>query len=138
MYSHSFPALTDEDQKGEAWLIGGASNTRCAVLRQVGFSSKELQSLSIEKDPEGISPLEYYPLTKIGERFPVADSEKPPLLKISKRYFARNFTSNHRYRNERIFRSWDTRCVTSDTNFGSDMRRRLEQRHVTPGRRRVF
>jgi len=80
VYSHRFPAFTEEHEVGEAWLIGGASNTGCGVLRQVGFSNDELQYLSMEIDPTEVSPLEYYPLTKKGERFPIADSEKLPIL----------------------------------------------------------
>jgi sugar (pentulose or hexulose) kinase len=50
------------------------------VLRQEEFSNEELAELSLEIDPATDSPLSYYPLTKKGERFPVADSEKEPVL----------------------------------------------------------
>ena len=74
VYSHRFPG------KGEGWLIGGASNVGCAVLRQENFSNEELVALSTGINPLVESALSYYPLTKKGERFPVADSEKLPIL----------------------------------------------------------
>ncbi|KAL3796025.1 hypothetical protein HJC23_013082 [Cyclotella cryptica] len=83
VYSHRFPRFGSggkADEVEEAWLIGGASNVGCAVLRQEGFSNEELESLSSEIDPNTDSPLSYYPLTKKGERFPIADSEKTPVL----------------------------------------------------------
>lgn len=75
VYSHRFPSET-----GEQWLVGGASNVGCAVLREEGFSNEELVELSNQIDPSSDSPLEYYPLVKKGERFPVADSNKEPQL----------------------------------------------------------
>ncbi|KAL7538353.1 hypothetical protein ACHAWF_006059 [Thalassiosira exigua] len=88
VYSHRFPRFgggdgDGEDEGGEeeeAWLIGGASNVGCAVLREEGFSDEELRALSEEIDPDSDSPLSYYPLTKRGERFPVADGTKEPVL----------------------------------------------------------
>ena len=79
VYSHRFPNLNDPDD--EAWLVGGASNVGCAILRKLEFSNNELENLSAEIDPMADSPMNYYPLTKIGERFPVADANKAPLLK---------------------------------------------------------
>jgi sugar (pentulose or hexulose) kinase len=79
VYSHRFPSVLSNGQ--EAWLVGGASNVGCAVLRQLEFSNDELDSLSQEIDPSASeSPLSYYPLTRKGERFPVADSNKEPVL----------------------------------------------------------
>ena len=78
VYSHRFPTFSEEGE--EAWLVGGASNVGCAVLRQLEFSNDELDSLSAEIDPKEDSPLSYYPLAKKGERFPVADSNMEPLL----------------------------------------------------------
>jgi D-ribulokinase len=98
VYSHRFPSVFKlqsnsaegssslGDAKGdieeEAWLVGGASNVGCAVLRQEGFSNPELDELSQDIDPNTDSPLQYYPLTnkKGGERFPVADSNKEAIL----------------------------------------------------------
>jgi sugar (pentulose or hexulose) kinase len=78
VYSHRFPNFEDPD--AEAWLVGGASNVGCAILRKLEFSNNELDSLSSRIDPKTDSPLKYYPLTKPGERFPVADPNKEPVL----------------------------------------------------------
>ncbi|CAB9497869.1 FGGY family of carbohydrate kinases, C-terminal domain [Seminavis robusta] len=84
VYSHRVPSIfsaNDTDDSGSAcWLAGGASNVGCAVLRQEEFSNEELVELSAEIDPNTDSSLEYYPLVNTGERFPVADSNKEPLL----------------------------------------------------------
>ena len=79
VYSHRFPNFDDPD--AEAWLVGGASNVGCVILRELDFSNEELEQLSNSIDPMTDSPLVYYPLTKPGERFPVADANKEPLLK---------------------------------------------------------
>lgn len=47
---------------GDLWLVGGASNVGCAVLRELGFSNEELERLSLDIDPDSDSPLRYYPL----------------------------------------------------------------------------
>jgi D-ribulokinase len=65
---------------GNRWLVGGASNVGCAVLRQEEFSEEELKQLSDAIDPHKDSPLKYYPLTKAGERFPKNDPQKQPVL----------------------------------------------------------
>mmetsp|Transcript_16706 Transcript_16706/g.20427 ORF Transcript_16706/g.20427 Transcript_16706/m.20427 type:complete len:522 (-) Transcript_16706:192-1757(-) len=94
VYSHRFPVFndnsnrnpkgntSDKNSKEEAWLTGGASNVGCAILRQEQFTDDELISLSNDIDPGTDSPLgdEYYPLTKKGERFPIADTEREPKL----------------------------------------------------------
>jgi D-ribulokinase len=64
---------------GDLWLAGGASNTGGAVLRQF-FSNAELQNLSEQIDPQIISKLDYYPLLKPGERFPINDPNLLPRL----------------------------------------------------------
>mmetsp|Transcript_46459 Transcript_46459/g.101056 ORF Transcript_46459/g.101056 Transcript_46459/m.101056 type:complete len:509 (-) Transcript_46459:68-1594(-) len=61
------------------WLVGGASNTGGAVLREL-FGDEALESLSAEIDPESNSGLDYYPLLKPGERFPYSDPEMRPRL----------------------------------------------------------
>ncbi|KAG8080838.1 hypothetical protein GUJ93_ZPchr0007g5815 [Zizania palustris] len=63
----------------DMWLVGGASNTGGAVLRQL-FSDDQLVALSEEIDPSVPSPLDYYPLPKKGERFPVSDPNMMPRL----------------------------------------------------------
>ena len=64
---------------GDLWLVGGASNTGGAVLRHF-FSDAELESLSCKIPVEKESPLEYYPLLKEGDRFPINDPHLPPNL----------------------------------------------------------
>jgi D-ribulokinase len=91
IYSHRFPTTMmqinddqadDDDQTAEKefWLVGGASNVGCAVLRQQNFTNNELTDRSNDIDPDTDSPLQYYPLTKNGERFPTADPHKQPVL----------------------------------------------------------
>lgn len=70
VYSHWF---------GERWLAGGASNAGGAVLRQ-HFSNAELAHLSTQIDPGVASPLDYQPLPRTGERFPVNDPTLAPRL----------------------------------------------------------
>lgn len=61
----------------DKWLVGGASNTGGAVLRQI-FTDEQLQKLSEQINPMEASPLDYYPLQTVGERFPVADPNMAP------------------------------------------------------------
>ncbi|XP_078439771.1 xylulose kinase-1 [Wolffia australiana] len=70
VYSHRLDDL---------WLVGGASNTGGAALKQI-FTDQELERLSAEIDPAKASPLDLYPLPAIGERFPVADPAMAPRL----------------------------------------------------------
>lgn len=64
---------------GDLWLVGGASNTGGAVLQQF-FSTADLAILSAEIDSDRPSPLDYYPLLRPGERFPINDPLLPPRL----------------------------------------------------------
>lgn len=70
IYSHRLETL---------WLVGGASNTGGAVLKHF-FSDSQLGHLSAQIDPTHPSPLDYYPLLKPGERFPINDPELLPRL----------------------------------------------------------
>jgi D-ribulokinase len=70
VYSHRY---------GDLWLTGGASNAGAGVLRQY-FSEAQLSVLSAQIDLQHDSPLDYYPLTKTGERFPVNDPAFMPRL----------------------------------------------------------
>jgi sugar (pentulose or hexulose) kinase len=70
VYSHWF---------GNRWLAGGASNAGGAVLRQF-FDDRTLAALSEKIDPLIASPLDYVPLPKAGERFPVSDPHLSPRL----------------------------------------------------------
>lgn len=64
---------------GDVWLAGGASNSGGAVLLQ-HFSREELERLTLQLRPETPTGLDYYPLTRQGERFPHADPQLPPCL----------------------------------------------------------
>lgn len=61
----------------DKWLVGGASNTGGAVLRQI-FTDEQLENLSEHIDPMKACLLDYYPLPRVGERFPVADPKMAP------------------------------------------------------------
>ncbi|WP_077960435.1 FGGY-family carbohydrate kinase [Ensifer adhaerens] len=64
---------------GEMWLAGGASNTGGVVLAE-HFSPERIATLSSEIDPAVDTGLDYYPLVKPGERFPIADPDFPPRM----------------------------------------------------------
>ena len=57
---------------GERWLAGGASNTGGAALL-MHFTTEEMQRLTPQLKPTEPTGLDYYPLPKPGERFPIAD-----------------------------------------------------------------
>ncbi|KAJ9549132.1 hypothetical protein OSB04_021675 [Centaurea solstitialis] len=63
----------------DKWLVGGASNTGGAVLRQL-FSDEQLEKLSQQINSMEASSLDYYPLPTEGERFPIADPKMVPRL----------------------------------------------------------
>lgn len=64
---------------GQRWLVGGASNTGGAVLRQY-FNDEQLRSLSPLIDTRHPTELDYYPLITPGERFPINDASLMPRL----------------------------------------------------------
>ena len=64
---------------GEFWLAGGASNIGGAVLKHF-FSNEQLEQISQQINPAIASPLEYYPLLKQGDRFPINDPNLLPQL----------------------------------------------------------
>ncbi|MDH4285904.1 MAG: FGGY-family carbohydrate kinase [Gallionella sp.] len=70
VYSHRY---------GDLWLVGGASNAGAGVLQNY-FSDAQLAALSEQIDPPQDSPLDYYPLSKPGERFPINDAKLAPRL----------------------------------------------------------
>jgi len=57
---------------GERWLAGGASNTGGAALL-MHFTAEEMERLTPQLRPQQPTGLDYYPLPKAGERFPIAD-----------------------------------------------------------------
>jgi len=73
---YSQPLMVDGQQR---WLVGGASNSGGAVLRQY-FSDEQLHSLTSRLKPEQATGLNYYPLPSVGERFPVNDAQLKPRL----------------------------------------------------------
>ncbi len=70
IYSHHIMGL---------WLAGGASNTGGGVLLE-HFTAADLKALSAHIDPDNPLDLGYYPLSKPGERFPIADPKMPARL----------------------------------------------------------
>jgi hypothetical protein len=70
VYSHRF---------GDSWLIGGASNSGGAVLRQY-FDDARIRQLSKALRPDLPTRLDYYPLPAPGERFPISDGALQPRL----------------------------------------------------------
>jgi sugar (pentulose or hexulose) kinase len=82
VYSHRFPSSFDSTLNTSPllWLVGGASNVGCAILRQEQYSNQELEECSRQINPKVDSLLNYYPLTKQGERFPFSDSLKLPIM----------------------------------------------------------
>jgi len=68
VYSHRY---------GSLWLAGGASSAGGGALRQF-FTDTQLEALSRRIDPSADSALDYYPLPRAGERFPVNDPALPP------------------------------------------------------------
>lgn len=61
------------------WLVGGASNAGTTVLRNL-FSEQQLQSLTERLHFENPTELNYYPIPKPGERFPVCNPGQQAVL----------------------------------------------------------
>jgi len=64
---------------GEAWLVGGGSNSGGAVLRHY-FTDAQMEELTARLQPERSTGLDYYPLLQPGERFPICDPALAPRL----------------------------------------------------------
>lgn len=64
---------------GNLWLAGGASNTGGAVIRSL-FGDAQLEDLTRKIDASQPTGLDYYPLLKPGERFPINDPTYAPRL----------------------------------------------------------
>lgn len=61
------------------WLAGGASNSGGAVISSF-FDGERLKAMTPLLQPDRPTGLDYYPLNKSGERFPVNDPTYPPRL----------------------------------------------------------
>lgn len=64
---------------GNLWLAGGASNTGGAVIRSL-FADAQLEDLTRKIDASRPTGLDYYPLLRPGERFPINDPNHAPRL----------------------------------------------------------
>jgi sugar (pentulose or hexulose) kinase len=64
---------------GDRWLAGGASNSGGAVLR-AHFAQAELDAMTPRLRPDEPTGLDYHPLLRPGERFPLADPSLAPRL----------------------------------------------------------
>lgn len=64
---------------GNMWLAGGASNTGGVVLA-AHFDGDRIVVLSEDIDPATDTGLDYYPLVKDGERFPINDPGLKPRM----------------------------------------------------------
>ena len=64
---------------GDQWLAGGASNTGGGVLASF-FNREEIARLTALMDPAVPTGLDYYPLSRPGERFPINDPAFEPRL----------------------------------------------------------
>jgi sugar (pentulose or hexulose) kinase len=64
---------------GDRWLVGGASNSGGAVLKQY-FSDADIARLTLQLQPDSPTGLDYYPLVSPGERFPTNDPLLQPRL----------------------------------------------------------
>jgi sugar (pentulose or hexulose) kinase len=63
---------------GDRWLAGGASNVGGKIIEEL-FGNK-IEELSKSLNPDKLLNLNYYPLAQIGERFPINDPNKMPIL----------------------------------------------------------
>ncbi|KAJ9515566.1 hypothetical protein QJQ45_021673 [Haematococcus lacustris] len=85
VYSHRLgppclPPLPLFVTSGDQWLVGGSSNTGGGGAALRHFTSSQLQELSRLMDDTRPTGLDYYPLVKPGERFPINDPQLTPRL----------------------------------------------------------
>lgn len=64
---------------GQHWLVGGASNSGGAVLNYY-FNNEQMLELTKQLKPGVHTNLNYYPLLKTGERFPINDPDLSPRI----------------------------------------------------------
>lgn len=74
------PHSTSSESRRPFLNAGGASNSGGAVLRSF-FTDTQLAELTARIDIAASPGLDYYPLPRPGERFPVNDPELPPRMK---------------------------------------------------------
>ena len=79
IYSQPLPELDPTPNNRLRWLCGGASNSGGVVLRQY-FSDAQMAQMQTRLDPDTPTGLDYYPLPRRGERFPINDPELSPRL----------------------------------------------------------
>ncbi len=82
IFDHNFGVYSHKLKSN--WLVGGASNAGGAVLT-ADYTLPEMHALmhAIQRSQLKLTTLEqtaYYPLTKPGERFPIADSSLQPTM----------------------------------------------------------
>ena len=63
----------------DMWLPGGASNSGGGVLLD-HFTPEQMTRMESELQPDTPTGLDYYPLSRPGERFPINDPNLPPRL----------------------------------------------------------
>lgn len=63
----------------DKWLVGGGSNTGGAILRDY-FTDNQMLEMTPAIDPQHDTGLNFYPLSRPGERFPVNDPALQPRL----------------------------------------------------------
>jgi sugar (pentulose or hexulose) kinase len=64
---------------GDSWLAGGASNSGGQVIAAY-FTREEVEKLTPMLEPDYPTGLDYYPLARPGERFPIADPQLQPRM----------------------------------------------------------
>ena len=64
---------------GERWLVGGASNSGGKAIEAL-FPGEDLAELTKGVRPDEPTGLDYYPLARPGERFPINDAALAPRL----------------------------------------------------------
>ena len=64
---------------GQRWLCGGASNAGAGILLEF-FSVEQLAEYSSRMDLDRPTGLDFYPLPAVGERFPINDPTKQPVI----------------------------------------------------------
>jgi D-ribulokinase len=66
---------------GDRWLAGGASNTGGAALL-AHFTVEEMDGMMPHLRPDKPTGLDYYPLPRPGERFPIADPDQTARISL--------------------------------------------------------